>query len=206
MTNKQRKIGSNALFLYFSGLIVLDCWKIEHYILTFASNIICSQQCVVLFDLFCSSTVCPVAWLLLYFQGKKRKLSYVVQIVLEKVITQTNGNAAGRDSCHSYHEWTRAKVCCTILFICTCTGTIVCCPIIYGTIVQWLYNCTPRPMVVFVCCHFCLDAQVFHTAGARVCLFPTKGIQVQEYILGGMHFMKIHTRNEKSRNVIHSAL
>ena len=63
-----------------------------------------------------------------------------------------------------------------------------------------LYNCTLRPMGVFVCCHFCLDAQVFHTAGARVCLFPTKGIQVQEYILGGIHFMKIHTRNEKSRN------
>ena len=63
-----------------------------------------------------------------------------------------------------------------------------------------LYNCTLRPMGVFVCCHFCLDAQVFHTAGARVCLFPTKGIQVQEYILGGVHFMKIHTRNKKSRN------
>ena len=82
------------------------------------------------------------------------------------------------------------------LYLRTCTRTIVCCPIVYGTIVQWLYNCTLRPMVVFVCCHFCLDAQVFHTAGARVCLFPTKGIQVQEYILGGMHFMKIHTRNE----------
>ena len=94
-----------------------------------------------MFDLFCSSTVCPVAWLLLYFQGKKRKLSYVVQIVLEKVITQTNGNAAGRDSCHSYHECTRAKVCCTILFICTCTGTIVCCPIVFCTIVQ-LYTQT----------------------------------------------------------------
>ena len=86
------------------------------------------------------------------------------------------------------------------LYLRTCTRTIVCCPIVYGTIVQWLYNCTPRPIGVFVCCHFCLDAQVFHTAGARVCLFPTKGIQVQDYILGGMHFMKIHTRNEKSRN------
>ena len=69
-----------------------------------------------------------------------------------------------------------------------------------------LYNCTmvvqlyTQTQGVFVCCHFCLDAQVFHTAGARVCLFPTKGIQVQEYILGEMHFMKIHTRNEKSQN------
>ena len=87
------------------------------------------------------------------------------------------------------------------LYLRTCTRTIVCCPIVYGTIVQWLYNCTLRPMVVFVCCHFCLDAQVFHTAGARVCLFPTKGIQVQEYILGGMHFMKIHTRNNKALSV-----
>ena len=38
-----------------------------------------------------------------------------------------------------------------------------------------IVQCTPRPMGVFVCCDFCLDAQVFHTAGARVCLFPTKG-------------------------------
>ena len=47
----------------------------------------------------------------------------------------------GRDSCYSYHECTRAKVCCTILFICTCTRTIVCCPIVDCTIVQ-LYTQT----------------------------------------------------------------